>query len=359
MTRSQARLTHVLTTAGIAVVLVARCASADEIQAGGDTLHGTVKAITANSIEFEPAAGSGVVSIPVEKVESIKADGEYYFVHGTDSAGTRGKLQAIRDGKFYVGDSEATAVGIETATVLEVYDANAMDGTTGWLRRNLALWHGSFDLGFGATEGTTDTLSLATGFVADRKKAPSRLTFTAGYRYGKKNGKDEPETTDENQIKGSIRGEYDVIPHLFAFVSQDAEYNEIDSLSLRAVPKAGLGYKLWDTANVLFQLETGGAYVYEKYFGGDTNDYFGIVFGKLLEAKLPYFGSELHWRTDYLPSVSDFAGDYLIRSEVALLVPMISWLKLKIGLEDTYDSTPAEDTDKNSLVSSIGLAATY
>ena len=58
-----------------------------------------------------------------------------------------------------------------------------------------------------------------------------------------------------------------------------------------------------------------------------------------------------HWRTDYLPAVDDW-GDYLVRSEAALLVPMISWLKFKIGVSETYDSTPAEDSDKNTFATS-------
>jgi hypothetical protein len=99
--------------------------------------------------------------------------------------------------------------------------------------------------------------------------------------------------------------------------------------------------------------------VYEKFFGGDDNGYFAIAFGKLLEWKLPWLGSELTWRTDYLPAVDDWAGDYLIRSDAALLVPMVSWLKFKVGVSESYDSTPAEDTDKNSLSTTVGLAATY
>ena len=65
-------------------------------------------------------------------------------------------------------------------------------------------------------------------------------------------------------------------------------------------------------------------------------------------------------------------SDYLVRSEAALLVPLVDWLKLKFAISDTYDSTPAEEDDprtpdpddtdevqKNTFVSTIGIAATY
>ena len=342
-------------------VLATQTAVADELKVGGDTLHGTIDKITASTIEFTTDYGNGSVSIPIEKVESVTSDTEFYFIHGDDGA-TTGKLLAIRDGAFIVGASEASATTIEAANVHDVYSAAAMHGSTGWLREATALWHGSFDLGYSITSSTLDSSGVFVGFTADRKKKPSRITFGASYRYATNEsevddgagGTDKEEDTSENEAKGSLRGEYDLIPKLYWFGSQDAEYDEIESLSYRLVPKSGLGYRFWETDNGLFQLEVGGAYVYENFFGSDDEGYFSIAFGKLLEWQMPWFGSELTWRTDYLPAVDDW-GDYLVRSDAALLVPMISWLKFRIGVSETYDSTPAEDTDKNTLATTCGL----
>ena len=106
MTRSQGRLTRLLTAATVAVMssaaaaMLAQPASADELKAGGDMLHGTVKAITGKTIEFAPDYGKGSITIPVEDVESINVERDLYFVHGDDSETTRGKLLGIRDGNF-------------------------------------------------------------------------------------------------------------------------------------------------------------------------------------------------------------------------------------------------------------------
>ena len=357
------RACGLLATAVLA--LVATAASADELKVGGDVLHGKIDKVTPGSIEFTTDYGAGTVSIPLDKVESLKSDTEFYFIHGDDH--TTGKLLAIRDGAFVVGESEATAANIPADTVHEVYNSAAMTGASGWIREHTALWHGSLDLGFVATESTLDTLGFAAGFTAERKKKPSRVTFSAGYRYATNEtdvddgvgGTDTEKDTSENEAKGLLRGEYDIMPKVYWFGSQDAEYDEIESLSYRLVPKTGLGYRFWENDSGLFQLETGGAYVYENFFGSDDEGYFAVAFGKLLEWKMPWFGSELMWRTDYLPAIDDWGGDYLIRSEAALLVPLVSWLKFKFGVTDTYDSTPAEDTDKNSLATTAGLAAVY
>lgn len=331
----------------------------DTITVKGDTIRGTVKGITSSEISFETEYGKGSIAIPLKDVEAIQCDSEFVLVHGIDEISTRGKILAIRDGSLVVGENEATAVSVPAADLFEVYDSAAVDGATGWIRAATALWHGSFDVGFGASQSTTDTAVVGAGFTADRKKAPSRIMFNASYRYGTQKKKGEEKSTTENEIFGLLRGEYDVVPRLYWFASDDAEYDEIESLSIRTVPKTGFGYRLWESKSGLFQLETGGAYVYEKFFGGDDNGYFAIAFGKLLEWDLPWLGSELTWRTDYLPAVDDWAGDYLVRSDAALLVPMVKWLKFRVGVSETYDSTPADDTNKNSLETTVGLAATY
>jgi putative salt-induced outer membrane protein YdiY len=346
------------------LAVTARAAVADdELKVGGDVLRGTIDKVTPSTIEFTTNYGEGSLSIAVEDVESISSERDFYFIHGDDGT-TRGRLLAIRDGSFIVGQDEATATAIETGTIHEVYDAASMEGSMGWFRRATALWHGTFDIGYGLVRSTTDTSSFATGLLLDRRKAPSRVTFTASYRYAtQKEDDDDPltddgERTTENEAKGMLRGEYDIIPRLYWYGSQDAEYDEIESLSYRLVPKTGLGYRFWDTETFLFQLDMGGAYVYENFFGSDDAGYFSIAFGKLLEWEMPWLESSLRWKTDYLPAVDDW-GDFLVRSEAALLVPMISWLKFRIAVSETHDSTPADGADKNTLATTAGLAAVY
>jgi putative salt-induced outer membrane protein YdiY len=357
------RARSIFVALALLAVTVHTAAAGDELKVGGDVLHGTIDKVTATTIEFTTDYGGGSLSIPVENVESIRSERDWFFIHGDDGE-TRGRLLAIRDGSFIVGQDEATATAIETGTVHEVYDAAAMDGSIGWFRRATALWHGTFDIGYGLVRSTTDTTNFATGLTLDRNKAPSRVTFVASYRYAtQKQDDDDPltddgEETTENEARGMLRGEYDIASKVYWYGSGDAEYDEIESLSYRLVPKTGLGYRFWNTETFLLQADLGGAYVYENFFGSDDAGYFSIAFGKLLEWDMPWLDSELRWKTDYLPAVDDW-GDFLVRSEAALLVPMISWLKFRIGVSETYDSSPAEDTDKNTLAMTAGLAAVF
>jgi len=48
--------------------------------------------------------------------------------------------------------------------------------------------------------------------------------------------------------------------------------------------------------------------------------------------------------------------DFLLRGETSLLVPLISKLSFKVSLVDLYNSSPADDTQKNSLATLVGLS---
>jgi hypothetical protein len=73
---------------------------------------------------------------------------------------------------------------------------------------------------------------------------------------------------------------------------------------------------------------------------------------------LPY-GAHFDGRVDYLPAVNDFTGDYLLRGEAGLTMPLVDPISAKFSVLDLYDSTPAVGTDHNSLFIAIGLSLVW
>ena len=156
-----------------------------------------------------------------------------------------------------------------------------------------------------------------------------------------------------------MRHEHDLTARLFALGSLEAEHDGIEELALRLIPKLGAGYKIVNTEDVLFSVDSGLAYVYQKYFGGDTESYLALAFGAESDVKLPFLGASWHTRADYLPSLSDWTDDYRLRGETALLIPIYEQLSIKAALSDEYNSKPADDTTPNSLTTLLGLSLTY
>lgn len=343
--------------AAVGALLLTSVAHADEIKVDGTVLEGTIVAVDADGVDFEPALGSGTLSIAYADIEEVRSDGRFFVLHGEDGE-VRGRIVGIDDGALLVGDDMETANRIESAAIYAGYEIDGTVSQIQRLRSQWRYWTASFDAGFAISSGTTDTTHTAIGFRSERRKPGSRYLVGASYLFGTEKQKGAEENTLNNEVHGNTKAEYDLTNWLLAIGAFDAEYDEIERLSYRLVPKAGLGYRLYKTDKAFFQLETAPAYVAERFFGGDKNGFFAISFGAEGEYKLPY-SAVLAARAEYLPAVDDWANDYLLRSEISFTMPLVGVLNFRASLADQYDNTPAEGTDRNELQTSLGLSVVF
>jgi hypothetical protein len=352
-------------------IAAAGSAAADEVTAKGTALQGKVTGLGASGVTFEPEYGKGSLDIKWEDITEISTEGNFHVLHSEDQA-IAGRIQGLRDGKLLVGDTPDTATGVDIESIfMGVALTDDVPSFQDRVRAYWRYWDGHFDLGFNAQQATTDTIGFLVDFGTVRTKDPWKFTLGAGYRYSTQNKKekvtvgsstftDHTKSRIEDLAYGLVRGDYLITERVYTFASGDATYDSIQELSIRAVPQAGVGYVIYkekvdETTNNFLQAEVGGGWVYEKYFGGDDRDYFTIIFGALAEYHLPY-GAVLGWKFAFLPAVDDFTGDYLVRNDAYLGVPIFGPISAKLGLRDAYDSTPAPGTDKNSLYFTAGLS---
>jgi hypothetical protein len=344
----------------LGTLALGRGAAADEIVVQGDTLRGTVVTVTAKTVVFETKYGKGNIEIPIEQVQRITTEKEYVFAHG-DDATTQGRILGVEEGVVLVGPEGSEPVRVPATEIQlvqsrEEYDASPLAAA----KTTLRYWSGNLDLGFSTTQSTVDSTSFGAGLGVKRTKDPTRFSFDSGYTYGTQKKRGETQTKLSDQLFGKVREEYDLFDSTFAYGNGWLEYNGIQRLSVRGIPEAGLGYKFWKSGEKdstdFFAGTVGGSWVYEKFFGGLDQDYFAISFGLQAQVPLPY-GSKFTGSVSYLPSVSDFQNDFLIKSEAALLFPVYKQLSLKFSIADDYDNTPAPGTSFNYMTTLIGLSA--
>ncbi|MCW5892230.1 MAG: DUF481 domain-containing protein [bacterium] len=339
------------------LLLLPAVAHADEITVKGDTLKGTVKSLTGEDVEFETVYGKGTLSIPYADVERLDTEGAYRVFHGGGE--TRGRLTGVEDGAVVLTTADGTTERIATASIDEVYsEQDIADSFATRLHADLPYWSAEASTGLSLTRARVDTTAYAAGFRAERKRAPTRFLVVGDYTYStqKEEGQDSTKLTDD--AAGQVRFEYDFAQDWFAYGNGTAEYDAIQRLSIRGVPEAGLGYRLYETKDSFWSVYGGGAWVYERYFDGTHNDYASVVFGTETELALPYDATFRAGAT-YLPALDDWQNDYLIRSYASLSVPVWKMIAMKASLVDDYDSTPAPDTPPNSLSLLLGLALTF
>jgi putative salt-induced outer membrane protein YdiY len=332
--------------------------NAAEVTVKGEDLPGVVVGITSGGLRFETAYGKGAIEIPWADVEQVSSDRSWVVLNGDDGL-VRGRLLGIEEGQLLIGSDPATAARIDPGTIHRVFtEEEYADSTWDALRSRYRYWSGDFSLTGGLTQATTDSSNLASDLQIERRKDPTRLLATASYRYSDTKEKGFSRTKNDNAVRGLLRGEYDVSDRTYTYASATAEYDEVQSLSIRTVPKLGVGYRIIRTEKAELNADVGPSYVYERFFGGDTNDYFAIAFGSSCRYEMPW-SAKFECRGEYLPAVDEWADNYLLRGLAQLSVPLLEWMSFRFKVEDEYTSQPADDADHNRLTVTAGLGVTF
>lgn len=335
---------------------VAAPARADKVTVKGTTLEGTVLSVNAKSVQMKTVYGAGTLTLDMEDVTSIETDGRFRVYHGeelTESSSIQVEGDTLR--------VNGTVVPVASLHAVQ----NTAPGEEISLIDRIALaypfWSGNFDLAFNYTDSTVNSLALATGLTLRRNKAPTR--FLIGFSYLRSTSEDEfgddQGNVLTNEARAFTRFEYDFAPRWFAFGSGEVEHDSVERVAFRGIPKAGIGYKVWEVPKKAYLSVDGGlAWVYERFYGGERNDYFSLALGGETSHKLTN-GWIWFARIDYLPSVEDWANDFLLRGETSLIFPLTRHFALKTSLVDLYDATPAEGAESNSLQALVGVTVLF
>jgi putative salt-induced outer membrane protein len=333
----------------------ATAASAAEIVVKGRDLEGSVVGFTDEGVEFETVYGAGSIVIPWDSTESISTENEFVVLY-SDELLAIGRVWGYKDGELLVGADLETATHIPVSQIIrsltrEKYESSKLEA----LRVRYRFWHANFDLAWAYTDATTETNSLALGLEFTRKKKPTELFLAAYYRYATTKNQGEATEKTEDLFYAPGRFDYDFSDRLYGFGAISYERDEIQGLKARTDPNVGLGYRFVQQDDLTISGRIGPGYVYQKYFVGTTDDYFTILFGGDLDADLPY-DSKLRVRLTYMPSVSDWADNYLIRGALDWTTPIVGMLDFKFTIFDTYNSQPAPNTKKNSFLTTVGFS---
>ncbi len=332
----------------VLTLVVAACAPglADEVTVKGTVLRGTVVDLSPVGVSLRTDYGTGDVLIPWADITAIRTDNALHILHG-DRGDANGMIVGYQDGSLLVGPDAATATRIDPGTIVDVDTPAEVAHWYERLRNRWRYWTASVDAGMTFQDKTKDEFDLFVRAAVERKRAPTKLVGNVSFLYGTDRNQGESSEKSDNEIRSLLKGEYDIADsRLFFYTAHDGEYDEIDNLSLRYVGKIGPGYRLFQTETFDMQVESGIGYQYERFFGGEDNEFGLVPFGAEGTWRLPA-GALFTFRADYLPSLKDWVDDYLIRGEAAIAVPLTRYLSLKFAALDTYDSTPAMGTERN------------
>jgi putative salt-induced outer membrane protein YdiY len=212
-------------------------------------------------------------------------------------------------------------------------------------------WKSEIEVGATGYRGNNDSELFLLRARTERKRDEQVLRLAARASVGNKDGERDRENGEvEAALRNTIheRWYYTAEVRYFTDAIADVDYQFVSVLSP--------GYDVIRTDTAHLALEIGPAYIAEKK-GDEEKDFaaarFAIMMDKLIDARV------LVWeRFEYLPALED-AGVYLILAEVGVETALTDWFRLRTVLQQRYDSTPAEDKEKQDLFLSASLVAVF
>ncbi len=308
----------------------------------GDKINGSVGTVSGGKMAFHsPVLGD--LSIDVANVESYTTDEPAKIV--------------LKDRQPEVIDKIAAANGekIDTAggKTLPVSDVKSINPPA-------EKWSGSVLGNSTLQRGNTDTFDLGVKATAalrrDNDFDDDRTTFGAEYNYATTGRSDATATTSDNW---TALGKYDKFwtEKLYGYATVKVDHDRIADLYYRLSPGIGLGYQWLEGPTQNFNTEVGFSYVYEKYDGGENNEFVALRLAYHYDRKLNEAVTLFH-DLEYLPAIKD-PGDYILTTDLGVRAMLTKSFFTEARVEYKRDSTPAPDTLKNDLKYVIGVGWTF
>lgn len=209
-------------------------------------------------------------------------------------------------------------------------------------------WDTGLNLGLSATEGNSDTLQSHASLRTTRRTE----VFEADGRVGGAYGETDEETTTEKAEAGIklrwLRGRW------FVAYTLDALHDGPADVDYRIVTGPGMGRFLLKSDTTRLEAELGVAYIGEETSAGH-NDVVALRVAERFEYTFPPAG-RLWQSVEFLPESEDIE-DFLLKAELGAEAALNARMSLRIVLQNTHDSVPAPDREKNdaSLIAGLRL----
>jgi hypothetical protein len=224
----------------------------------------------------------------------------------------------------------------------------------------LDLWMVTGSLNLAGTKGNAKTSTVTTPVNFLRASSTSRTTayFNSIASQALVNG---VTSQTARAVRGGWGFDRNLTKKVLSNTFNDYEYDKFQSLDLRVVLGAGMGYQLWISEVGRMALVAGGDWNRAR-FSPATVPSFTRTSGEA------YWGDDFNYKMNTRTSVvqtfrmfNDLSqtGQYRVNSDVNVITQLNRWLNWNISLSDRYLSNPAVGRRPNDLIYTTGLGFTF
>ncbi len=198
-------------------------------------------------------------------------------------------------------------------------------------------------LGVDRRKGNTNSVSLNGSIFVNYKGIDWEKTLKAQVYYSTSNGE-----MDDRKAYFMIRSGYSFGRDLswYWFGKLEEEHDRFAGVRLRSLPSFGLGYWFSDKLPLRSMLEASLGWELVDYYESENKDNLVSVISGLIEYEFDS-GSLLRELITFYPSLE--GGEYRLRSETSLSVPVRDGLAVRFSLLDEYCSDLEGRKKKNDI----------
>jgi putative salt-induced outer membrane protein YdiY len=321
-------------------------ASADEVLFNnGDKLTGTIVSADGGKLKIKSAV-AGEITVDMKDVKTFSTD-EPITLQFKDGNVLKDKVAAATT-QNTVRTTGSGAVAAQDLDLTLVQKVNPPP----------VRWTGALVAGAIIASGNTESQNYNLTFDASRRSDEDRLTFGAGYYFGRQTDQDTgiTSTTTDNWFLQS-KYDYFLSEKWYAYGNARIERDRIAELDLRFTPGVGVGYQWVERPDFNFNTEAGLSWVYEDYETGDSDSHFAARLAYHLDRAINEKVKLFH-NLEYLPSL-ERADDFNVNADAGVRVSMTETMFGEAKLEWRYDATPAPGAEKNDLRWVLGVGWTF
>jgi putative salt-induced outer membrane protein YdiY len=208
-------------------------------------------------------------------------------------------------------------------------------------------WKTSAGLNFALTSGNSDTLLIGANFNATKKWDQNELIGAADIAYGEATTVaytppatlTKTDNTTVNNFGAALQYNRLISERAYLSGRVDGRRDEIADIDYRFSGTVSAGYYFVKQKDITLSGEVGPGYVVEK-LGANKNDYLTIRVGEKFTWAINE-RARLFQDLEFMPEASDF-GNYIVQGQIGVEADLVKNLALRVTLQDTYRSRPAE-----------------
>jgi putative salt-induced outer membrane protein YdiY len=304
--------------------------------ANGDQLRGKIVSMVDGELEIDSRV-AGKVTVPMSLVSTFETDAEAQVVLD-DGTTVQQKIDSADAGAVTVAPGGALVT--QSVRIERIRKINPPPE---------GIWHGRLSLSFDYDRGNSDKDEIDGGIRIGRETSRDQIQLWGTYEGDRSKPAGETRRTTKRDLLFGTRYQYNLSPRNYWYSQNVAEREGKADLDLRLRLGGGVGRKWIDTELWRLKGEGGLAWISENFKDEDTDDH-SYLAGRIAWDALRRLNPrlEVFHTAEWFPSLSRIR-DHLVDIELGARSRLTRRLSLEAKLDWEYDSTPAEDRERQDV----------